>query len=300
MRISTQQIFQPGVAAMQDAQVQLGRVQQQLATGQRMLAPADDPAAAVRVLDLKEAVETYRQFQRNGDAVRSRLEQEEGVLQGMQDLLQRVRELNVQGNNDTNNAVDRRAIATEVRQHLEGLVQLVNTRDASGDYIFSGFRVGSPAFGPDGLGGFQYEGDSGQRQVQIGPDRLVATGDPASSFFDNLVAAGGGTTNTAAILERLASSLEADSGSPDTLTDLSTAMEAIGRVQAQIGARLNAVDAQTGTNDAAIEALEINRSTLEDLDYAEAATRLNLQLVALQAAQQSFVRIQGLSLFNFL
>jgi flagellar hook-associated protein 3 FlgL len=71
-------------------------------------------------------------------------------------------------------------------------------------------------------------------------------------------------------------------------------------VRSKVGARLNAIDNQSATNEAAIVALETNRSSIEDLDYAEAAAQLNLQLVALQAAQQSFVRIQGLSLFNYL
>lgn len=300
MRISTQQIFQPGVDSMRDLEVKLSQVQQQLATGQRVLTPADDPAAAVRVLDLGESIETYQQYQRNADALRGRLEQEESVLGSMTDLLQRVRELNVQGNNDTNNAEDRRAIATEIRESLDNMVQLLNTRDASGDYIFSGNRVREPAVVSNGAGGYQYNGDAGQRLVQVGPDRQVAMGDPASSFYDNLPAAAGGTTSITDILESLASSLEADSGNDDTLTDLSSAMDAISNVRAQIGARMNAVDAQTGTNDSAIVTLETNRSGLQDLDYAEAVSRLNLQIVALQAAQQSFIKIQGLSLFNYL
>ena len=300
MRISTQQIFKPGVAAMQDMQTQISRIQQQLATGKKILNPADDPAAAVRALDLQDAVDTHKQFQRNADAVRGRLEQEEGVIDSMQNLLQRVHELNLQGNNSSNNANDRRAIAGEVRQHLESLVQLVNTRDASGDYIFAGFKTRVPPLGPNGSGGYQYDGDDGRRLVQVGPERGVEMGDPASAFFDDLAAAGGGTTNMTAILEDLASALDIDSDSQDTLIDLNTAMEAVSTVQARIGSRLNAVDDQYETNETALLALETNRSTLEDLDFADAITQLNLQLTALQAAQQSFVKIQNLSLFNFL
>lgn len=302
MRISTQQIFQPGVDAMQDAQAKLSRTQLQLATGKRMLVPSDDPAAAVRVLDLKETIETYQQFQRNADALRARLEQEEGAVDAMQDLVQRVRELNVQGNNDSNSAEDRRAIAFEVRELLDGMVQLLNTRDASGDYVFSGHKVRSPALVADNTvpGGYRYDGDGGQRFVQIGPNRQIPMGDPALAFFDNLDAAAGGTTSITAIFEALATSLEADSASQDTLTDLSTVIESLSTVRARIGGRMNATDAQTATNEAAIVTLETNRSQLEDLDYAEAVTRLNLQTVALEAAQRSFARIQGLSLFNFL
>jgi flagellar hook-associated protein 3 FlgL len=49
-----------------------------------------------------------------------------------------------------------------------------------------------------------------------------------------------------------------------------------------------------------LDQLELTRSTIEDLDYAEAASRLSQQSVTLQAAQQAFVRVQGLNLFNYL
>jgi flagellar hook-associated protein 3 FlgL len=63
---------------------------------------------------------------------------------------------------------------------------------------------------------------------------------------------------------------------------------------------LNAVESQESINNALLEQLETTRSSIEDLDYAEAASRLSQQSVTLQAAQQAFVRVQGLSLFNFL
>jgi flagellar hook-associated protein 3 FlgL len=84
------------------------------------------------------------------------------------------------------------------------------------------------------------------------------------------------------------------------LTDLDQGLENIGRVRATIGARLNRVEAEKNiAADFELFARE-DLSKVEDLDYAEAAGRLQLQLTVLQASQQAFVRVQGLSLFNFL
>ncbi|MCG6863993.1 MAG: flagellar hook-associated protein 3, partial [Thiogranum sp.] len=66
------------------------------------------------------------------------------------------------------------------------------------------------------------------------------------------------------------------------------------------GARLNAIDSQATINGALLEQLNATRSNIEDIDYAEAASRLSQQSVTLQAAQQAFVRVQNLNLFNFL
>ncbi len=70
--------------------------------------------------------------------------------------------------------------------------------------------------------------------------------------------------------------------------------------RASTGARLNALDNQQNINAAMLIQLEQTRSTVEDLDYAEAASRLSRESVALQAAQQAFIKVQNLTLFNYI
>jgi len=67
-----------------------------------------------------------------------------------------------------------------------------------------------------------------------------------------------------------------------------------------VGARLNILDRQNQVNSAVQLQLAKTRSQLQDLDYAKATSRLNRQLLGLQAAQQSFVKLEGLSLFKYL
>ena len=72
------------------------------------------------------------------------------------------------------------------------------------------------------------------------------------------------------------------------------------KVRTDLGARLNRLDDQVSLNDSFNLQVERTISSLEDLDLAKAVTELNLQLVALQAAQQSYLKTQGISLFNYL
>ena len=299
MRISTAQIFQQSVDAMLTQQRQLSETELQVASGKRILRPSDDPSAAVRVLDLNEAEKRITQYQRNADAAVARLDQEESALTGIEDLLQRVRELAVQGASDSVGAEGRQAIAAEVRELMGSFLRLANSRDANGEYLFAGYQSLTQPFVHDGTGGFTYQGDDGQRMVEIGAGREIATGDPGQIFMD-FAAAGGGTTNIGEVLYDLAASLEAGNGYPEALTDIDTAFTTLDNTRAKIGARMNAIDEQRGVNDTFDLAVKDVRSTLEDLDYAEAISRFNQQLTALQASQQAFVRIQDLSLFNFL
>jgi len=84
----------------------------------------------------------------------------------------------------------------------------------------------------------------------------------------------------------------------DHLDQIDTALGRILDVRSQIGARLNVVDSQDEINQDFTLAIQETKSQVEDLDLAAAISEFNLQIVALQAAQQAFVRVQGLSLFN--
>ncbi len=300
MRISTSWIFQQGVNAMLEQQTALAKTQQQLATGKRILTPGDDPSASSRVLELGQLIDTSKQYQRNSGYAETRLKLEETVLADVGDVLQRVRELAVRANNGTLSAGDRQAIAVEVRTNLDGLLQLANSKDATGEYLFSGFKTGTRAFSDNGAGNFSYDGDQGERSLQIGPTRNVTVGDSGDNVFMKVDDGAGGIDSMFAALYDFAVDLEANNPSTTTLSRLDSALDSVLDVRASIGARLNAIDSQRNMNDTFDLMLQENRSSLEDLDYAEAISRFERQMLALQASQQSFVKIQGLSLFNYL
>ena len=85
-----------------------------------------------------------------------------------------------------------------------------------------------------------------------------------------------------------------------SLVDLDQAQENILETRARVGARLNAIDSEKGVQEGFDIHLQQVISTIQDVDFAEVVSRLAQQAGTLEAAQASFVRIQGLSLFNFL
>ena len=131
---------------MLDQQSRLQKTQMQLSTGKKILTPSDDPVVAARSIDLNQNIKETEQYQSNINAARQRLDLESGVLQNAVDVLHRIKELGVQGLNDTNSASDRMIIATEMESLNEQLVSLANTRNANGEYLFSGFKSTTQAF----------------------------------------------------------------------------------------------------------------------------------------------------------
>ncbi|VAW69405.1 Flagellar hook-associated protein FlgL [hydrothermal vent metagenome] len=192
MRVSTSLIQQQGVQSILDKQEQLLRVQNQLSSGKRILAPSDDPGAASRIIDLTEAISQITQYGENGDYAKQRLNLEEATLNASTNILQRVRELSVQAaNTGINDLQSERAIASEIKERLAELFDNANTRDENGDYVFSGFQSKTKAFTTDGAGNYFYNGDEGQLALQIGSDRQVTSNDSGADVFQ-LIRTGNG------------------------------------------------------------------------------------------------------------
>lgn len=396
MRVSTRGAFLHGLEAMQRLQQALDHTQRQVSSGRRILTPSDDPIAASRALELREAISRLDQFSRNGNIATNRLAQEEQALSSVNNVLQRVRELAIQANNATQSNESRALIAVEMRQRLDQLVQLANQQDGDGHYLFSGNLSDTQPVARTGAT-FAYNGDDGQRFIQIGEGRVVGDGDPGSAVFfavrdgngvfsseaaatnagsgvvdagsltdptawvadqytvrfidaanyevldsaANVVVAGGYQSGDSisfngiafsisgqpaagdeflispsrnqdmfTTVERMINALEAgasDDASRAALnnrvnTELQNIDQAIGNiigVRTEVGARLASIESQLDSNGGFVLTHRETLAAIEDLDYAEALSRLSLEVTTLEAAQQSFVRTQGLSLFNY-
>ncbi|WP_323752554.1 flagellar hook-associated protein FlgL [Marinobacter sp.] len=186
VRISSQQIFSSGISRMQDINSDLLKTQQQISTGKKVNSPSDDPVAAARILKLDQDLSRIETYQRNADLADNRLQQEESALSSAIDIIQRVRELTVQAGNGSLAANDRESISSELKERLGQLADIANTRDASGEYIFSGFQGNTPAFGQNDAGAWVYQGDEGQRVLEIDDGVTVPISDHGKGIFSNV------------------------------------------------------------------------------------------------------------------
>ncbi|MDH4047931.1 MAG: flagellar hook-associated protein FlgL, partial [Gammaproteobacteria bacterium] len=182
MRVSTFGSYQQGLSMMQQLQAALDHTQRQISTGRRILVPSEDPIAASRALDLREALARLGQFDRNSNIARNRLSDEEVALGSVNNVLQRVRELALQANNATQSDETRSLIAIEMRQQLDQLVQLANQQDGNGRYLFSGNLDGTTPVTRSGQN-FMYNGDQGVRLIEIGENRRIPDGNSGAEVF---------------------------------------------------------------------------------------------------------------------
>jgi flagellar hook-associated protein 3 FlgL len=299
-RLSTALLYDRGIAAMLDQQYKLSKTQMQISSGKRILTPKDDPVGAAYALDLRTAISQTEQYQSNADRAYARLELQESALKGVDDLIPRIKELTIQGLNDSNTLNNRRAIAQELRQINDQMLDLANTKDSNGEYIFAGYDADAIPFANPADGVFSYSGDAGSRSLQISATRQVQDRENGFDVFMDIETSTGGKRNLFETVHGIIASLEADAPDDTYLDDLSLVQDHIADMRTRGGARLNSIDEQKSINDEFILTLQRALSDTEDLDLVEAVSRFEQELVALQAAQQTFNMVQGLSLFNYL
>ncbi len=403
MRISTNQFYQSGLNSILDQQSGLNTIQEQIATGLKVMKPSDDPIASISIINLEQEISLTERYMANGNIGTANLTVEETTLQSFTDILQRVRELILSGGNATYGDTERNSLAVEMEELLDQMVGLANFKTSSGDYMFAGHRLNVTPFTQAPGGSYQYQGDQGVREIQISTSTRIDMNDSGYDLFQNILNGNGdfvntenvantgtGIINSGSVVNRttyipdtysidivdlgggvlgydVTNSLGAlvidDAtftdgggisfnginfniiGTPDvgdnftltpssrqdifttvqnaiaalktasntpadaahinnalarSLVELDQGMKHIGTLHAEVGTRLNILQNQDLINNDFIITSKTSLSKARDLDLAEAITELNLRKIGLEAAQASFVRIQNLSLFNFL
>jgi flagellar hook-associated protein 3 FlgL len=181
-RISTGQMFTQSLSTMLTRQSDLQKLQEQLATGKKIVTASDDPVAAGNAVTLDRALAKLEQFDQNGNVVQNRLNQQESALDQAGELLTRVKELSIQAASDTLSDTDRNAIAIELKALNEQLFSLANSQDGAGRYLFGGSNDTSAPF-IRSSNAIVYNGDQTQKRVEIAPDMYVLDAKPGSEVF---------------------------------------------------------------------------------------------------------------------
>lgn len=181
-RISTGMMYSQSVALMMAKQAKLSHLEQQIATGSKIVSAKDDPVAAGAAVGLDRSLAALERMKLNGNNVQNRLGVQENTLAQVNDLMARVNDLTIQASNPALSAPDKKTLITELNQIRDGLLSLANSSDGTGRYVFGGTNDSDPPFAKiDGK--VVYRGDQTQRQVEVGPDTYVRDALPGSEIF---------------------------------------------------------------------------------------------------------------------
>lgn len=185
MRISTGQMFQQNTNSILNKQSATNSIIAQIDSGKRVNTAGDDPVAAIGIDNLKQKNTLIDQFVKNIDYATSHIQQAESQLGQADTLVGSMKESVLRGINGSMTSAERQVIADDMRQSLEQLMSIANTKDESGNYIFAGNKTNSAPFAFDNNGDVVYSGDSGIRKSNVAAGVQVNTNVPGDAAFMN-------------------------------------------------------------------------------------------------------------------
>ncbi|MFN4033244.1 MAG: flagellar hook-associated protein FlgL [Fimbriimonadales bacterium] len=291
MRISTYWQFRQMERATEQSVSQMTLWQRRVATGKRVEQPSDDPVGSVHALALRDQIGQIDQYTRNIREARLFLQATEQAFADIGELLHRTRQVVTQGANDTNDAAAREALAQEIREIQRRLLQIGNQRPDGERYLFSGQTVHTAPI--DVVGGVaNYAGDGNPLLVNIAADRAIAmnfSGARIADLYNKLT--------------QIENNLITNASVPLSMVDLQDIEQyqsEFHRYRGEVGVRLRELTNYEQLHLSRRDQLTGNLADIEEIDIAEAISRLKQSELSYQASLQVFTRVQSVNLFDFL
>ncbi|KZX55678.1 flagellar biosynthesis protein FlgL [Vibrio sp. HI00D65] len=297
MRISDSQFSQMMLQSLQMNNSGLGEVMQQMATASRLTKLSDDPMASIKLLNLERENSAISQYKDNIANLKTTLSSQETHLDSINESLKSVRDLVIWGANGTLTDDDRSGLIIELKSYRDSIESSFNAQDEEGIYLFSGTKTDVPAVG-NNSGTYQVDGNSDKRVVTVAKGVAMDSNMTAKEILE--------LSNGDNVLNQLDALLaEFENPSPNfqsvvdaSLTSIDDTMANVLGAMTEIGGRHNNLDLMDSAHSENKLFVDKVTSDLSALDYGEASVRLSNYMVALQATQASYVKINDLNLFD--
>jgi len=298
MRVSENQRYRQANDKIAKAKGDNARALDAVSTMKSIRAISDDPTGFSRVIRYRDQIGSMEQHVKNMELSKGFMETTEQALSGMTDNLVRAKELAIGMANDTNNAASRDAASKEVRQIIDGVLQLANST-YNGRYVFAGFRNETPPLTEDG----NFSGDDGQIFVETSPGTFKPINLSAKSLFvadENERMKGHG--NLLHVLQNLYEGMAQNDKDKiqKSMSELEFHLDKVNSHQATIGGMwnsLNNTQTQVGRDS---DAAKVALSGIEDADAFKVTSEFKQTETTLQSTLLASNKVLQPSLLNFL
>lgn len=282
---------------LQENMANLSKLQEQAGTLKAINRPSDDPTAAAAAMSVRAEIRATDQYSRNADNGNAWLTTVDSALSASTNIMNRVRDLTVQGANGALSPAAKEAIAVELDGLKEDLLGVANT-SYLGRTVFAGSSDAGAAFTREDVAGvttYTSTSDTGSSvSRRIGADTTVRVDADGGAIF------GTGGTSVFTLIDTIASNLRNETPVSDQLTKIDERLSTIIGQRSEAGARLARLERAQGALLEQSGALEAQRSGVEDIDLSQVILDLKLQEVTYQAALAVTARVLQPTLMDFL
>ena len=312
MRISSSTFTNNFLNQSQQLQQQLNTLQEQSASGLKVSLPEDNPAVMAQVLNLQTTSAANSQYQSNITQLQSAATTSATAMNSLQTIVSQVNEIATEASSGTNSSTQLSGYATQLASLIQQAVQLGNTQDANGNYIFSGTDSGAEPFvattdASGNVSSVSYQGNTSVAAYDIGPSTTVSVQVPGENSSGSGAEGLFADSRTGADLFSHMIALQQDLTSGDTSAISATDAPALSNDEDNIITQISgngvmqsalSVAGNIATAQSTTLGTQISGDTSADL--AQPLTELDQPQTAYQAALESGSKVMNLSLLNFL
>jgi flagellar hook-associated protein 3 FlgL len=283
------------LAALAQTQKQINTDEQQIASGQSVNVPSDNPAAAAVLIQNANQISQADEFQRSIGSIQGQVQEADSALNAVTTALHRAISLGVEGANGTVNSADRTAIATEVQGIQNQLLSLANL-SYQGNYVFAGTANQAAPYVPDSSSsaGVRYQGNSGVNQVTLGNQFSLQVNLPGSQLFSS------SSGDVFQSVQNLITSLQTGTGISTAVTEIDSAAAHIDAQRVFYGNALNQLTAQQTYLSSETTQLAQQQNTAGGADLTAVISNLSTAQTSVQATLAAVGQTAHTNLFEYL
>ncbi|EKS7421865.1 MULTISPECIES: flagellar hook-associated protein FlgL [Enterobacter] len=296
MRLSTLYMYQQSAQSMSARMSQSNETYLRMSAGKTLLKASDDPAAATDAVKYKDALAKLELYSDVRSRARGALEHEDNILNGAGNLLTTtLKEKLVAAGSDAYSDADRNALGKEIEGIRQNLLDLANSRDGNGRYIFGGFQTAKPPYLEDGT----YDGGNEARKQTVADGTEMQIGHVGEDVFGDIFG----------ILQTAVDELSKEDIDYDAMkAALSAASQAVdagidrlGKAQAELGTNLQQLEALDMSGDVMIIDMKVKVDTAIGADTGVLVSLMaesQMSELALNASMYVYKSMQKMNLFN--
>ena len=318
MRLSTTMIYDQQMRGISDSQSAWLKSGEQLSTGKRVVNPSDDPVAAAQAVVLSQAQAETSQYKTARTFATNSLAQEDTNLSQVTNVITQAQTAVVAASTGTLSDADRATYATTLTSLRDQLMNLANSTDGNGRYIFAGYKSDTAPFTQDASGNVSYVGGDTAINQKVDASRTMVTSHTGSQIFNSLtstaVAEPNGGTSESNIFTTLNTAInalkqplaDADAATKETAAadmakanrGLRNSMDNVLKIQSEVGTQLSELDNIESKSDDTVLNQATQMSNLVDADYTSTISAYTMKQAALQASYKVFSAMSQMSLFK--
>jgi flagellar hook-associated protein 3 FlgL len=283
------------LADIAQTQQEIQTDEQEVATGQTVNLPSDNPAAAATLVQNASQSSEVDQFERSLGSIQGEMQNADSALDSVVSALEQAITLGTEGANGTVNAADRAAVATQVQGIQSQLLGLANLT-YQGTYVFAGTASLTQPYVLDtsSSSGVTYQGNSGVNTVTLGNDFSLQTNLPGPSLFS---ASG---TDMFQSIQDLITSLQSGNNIGAAVTEVGSSLNAIDTARVFYGNALNQLNSQQTYLSSQSQQLAQEQNTIDAANLPNAISNLTNGQVSLEATLETIGQTSQTNLFDYL